>query len=146
MGRLFFSGQQGLKKFAVTPSHEPTKKNRRQLLLIITSFPSFPNPYFWMSDGLSHVVLNAPSVGAFDQALAFYCSVGFQIVTDTQDREESIMGKLAWLSMFSDGDNRDLTIRLKLNPATSPKEIISSDIDYTLEDIVLVIATSNLQV
>lgn len=56
------------------------------------------------------------------------------------------MGKLAWLSMFSDGDNRDLTIRLKLNPATSPKEIISSDIDYTLEDIVMVIATSNLQV
>lgn len=99
-----------------------------------------------MSDGLSHVVLNAPSVGAFDQALAFYCSVGFQIVTDPQDSEESIMGKLAWLSMFSDGDNRDLTIRLKLNPATSPKEIISSDIDYTLEDIVMVIATSNLQV
>ncbi|KAI9282843.1 6-phosphofructokinase [Umbelopsis sp. AD052] len=97
-----------------------------------------------MSDGLSHVVLNAPSVGAFDQALSFYCSVGFQIVTDTKDSEESIMGKLAWLSMFSDGDNRDLTIRLKLNPATSTKEVVSTDVDYTLEDIVLVIATSNL--
>lgn len=101
---------------------------------------------FWMPGGLSHVVLNAPSPGAFDQALSFYCSIGFQIVSDSKDKDETFSGKIAWLAMFSDSENKDLTVKLKMNPSMNAKTCVSTDVDYALEDVVLVIATSNLQV
>jgi hypothetical protein len=99
-----------------------------------------------MSHGLSHIVLTASSQSAFDEALAFYCSVGFQIVSDSDDKEDSYTGKIAWLAMFGDKDQKDFTIKLKTNPSLIPKKPLSADVDYNAEKIVMVIATSNLQV
>lgn len=101
---------------------------------------------FWMTGGLSHVILNAPSPAAFDKALSFYCSIGFQIVSDSHDKDESFSGKIAWLAMFSDTENKDLTVKLKMNASMNAKTCVSTDVDYASEDVVLVIATSNLQV
>lgn len=109
----------------------------------LSSFLSKP---YLMSEGLSHVILNASSADMFDKALRFYCAVGFQIVSDSHDNDQGFADKIAWLAMFSDKTQKDLTIKLKLNPAFSPKAALCQDIDFAAQEVVLVIATAKLQV
>jgi hypothetical protein len=109
-------------------------------------FSSFESKAYLMSEGLSHVILNASSANAFDKALSFYCSVGFQIVSDSHDNDQDFTDKIAWLALFGDKKQKDLTLKLKLNPAFSPKAALCQDIDFTTQEVVLVIATANLQV
>ncbi|KAG2184891.1 hypothetical protein INT43_000804 [Umbelopsis isabellina] len=98
-----------------------------------------------MSEGLSHVILNASSADAFDKALNFYCAVGFQIVSDSHDNDQDFTSKIAWLALFGGKTQKDLTIKLKLNPAFSPRAALCQDIDFASQEVVLVIATANLQ-
>jgi hypothetical protein len=145
-------GPPKIKKIIAVTTPNVSQSTYLELISVAISstscFSSLLNYFFsfWMPGGLSHVILNAPSPGAFDQALSFYCSIGFQIVSDSNDKDESFSGKIAWLAMFSDTENKDLTVKLKVNASMNAKTCVSTDVDYALEDVVLVIATSNLQV
>lgn len=92
-------------------------------------------------EGFSHFTLTASTSESHADALVFYSALGFQTVVAPQGESKEM-----WLTLFGTSPGQDLTIKLWINPDRTPKEPLSRDKEWRLEQSSVVVVTGDIEV
>lgn len=104
-----------------------------------------------LSQGLSHIILNASNYDDYGNALKFYQAIGFGAITDKPTQSEYVENeeekRIAWLELSAEAEvTTDMIIKLVLNPSSLASRKFSADIDLSLEETAIVFATNDIKV
>lgn len=99
-----------------------------------------------MSLGLSHIVLHACTPEDYERTLAFYTGFGFNVILDKDDNEDTDERKV-WLKLSAavDSQTTDITIKLTMSTSAMRRAQPPADIDWSLEETAMVLATGDLK-
>ncbi|KAI8884503.1 6-phosphofructokinase [Backusella circina FSU 941] len=95
-----------------------------------------------LSQGLSHVTLNANNTETFESSLKFYTSLGFKVVSEKTEADQ----RVAWISLQSSCSNAtDASIQLVQNVSAFSVCRPAGDIDWSLEGHSIAFAVSDVK-
>ncbi|KAL1920391.1 uncharacterized protein VTP21DRAFT_768 [Calcarisporiella thermophila] len=98
-------------------------------------------------DGISHVILNAPTVDAYAETLRFYSTLGFRTVMEPATKsepEELSTPEEVWLNLYGRPPVGDLTIKLRYNPRAVLRQSLQGG-DWRSEEAALCIVSRDIK-